>query len=1069
MNTSLSEAFLSGPQLPLTEEIVQKLETALLSLNGRAPLEKIVSELSAVAALVELFENSPRGLDPSLKTCVPLVCVAFLETVIEQPEATDALGLVIYAFAKIRGHKAVANHFPSDVYVIPRLVLLLSDTSVSARDRQCLLLLLWLSRLVLVPFPLESVEPQLPNSLLGLVLAVLGRHNNASKNQAVALGFLALLLTRPDCADLFLQFQQEVFHDWPSFSELTKLGHLMTFNLILKKQRSPEMLNCANQLYPQVISYEMGRLSYVSSYAPSALNALYLVKVTAKLAIFHTQKTDYSTAAELINHLVNCMSLFGDQFSVNLREVLAKNLARVTAQLSLRAVNYASQLCSYMVSQILPKYRASDAKYTSTLDIPVSSYSVPKFHTMLLYIGFLALTRACPTDFVPVIFSLTHQSLFFSRTSRWFTQGTQIRDASCFCCWASLRMLNGESFHVLETENPGMTSKVFTDLVKVCIFDEDFLIRRCAMATLQEFVGRYGSAFFQKISAMSDAECGKFTIDFIGCFGNSALSSPDESHELLHVLLQMGFPASVFIKSLVSEITNEQTVFRIKRLGSIHLARVMAAKPSGPCLNLHLDTDTGDIFLEFLRLVNLGEYAALFALAEAYQTNLLTHLQVSEAAEFASGKIDHHKNDVATGISVLHWLNVTGTRTDFRNILEISRMQWNEDLMSELQTFFDNRILSQSEFHDVVKFLSAGNKLLAASILHCELTDTQLETLEEFLRNPNVDAEIRALTLSNAKSRLHSRLSALIVELLDDYTISTRGDVGLMVRFACIESIAAHKCLFSKTDVRPKLLRIAGESLDKLRFAALETLLVLDNIRSTPEELAPYRHDYGLYFSRLLSIFDKHWRTDDNMTQALFNGFVYCTGASAGTNNLINESFRVLLRYLATPKNAELVFSTYLKMLKTPEGKSVANLTPREQKTLQATMNTVAKIFESGANLLLDLNFESLFVRVYNLHINTTNVPRVAMAVRIFRFMASSWFVDAELRKRAMKRIIWISCNHSIPKLRRLAGDAVYDFLCDNDACDEELDEMEQTDWETKRPGAVKMRKLQASIERFIR
>ena len=50
---------------------------------------------------------------------------------------------------------------------------------------------------------------------------------------------------------------------------------------------------------------------------------------------------------------------------------------------------------------------------------------------------------------------------------------------------------------VLETTDQLTT--IFTDLIKLLIFDQELLLKKCSIAVLQELIGRYGQQIFQKL------------------------------------------------------------------------------------------------------------------------------------------------------------------------------------------------------------------------------------------------------------------------------------------------------------------------------------------------------------------------------------------------------------------------------------------------------------------------------------------------------------------------------------------------------------------------------------------
>lgn len=1053
----------------------------------------ICKKTAVLKSQLDAFEHAPRALDGYLQQYISSICSLYFaakDKTILSPKweaAADTFADLIYVLAKIKGHKTVANELSNDVYLVPRLVKLVEMPKVSKRHSECYFLLLWLSRLVLVPFPLSTVEGGLDSRILAISLNHLAEHSTASKTQVISLNSLALLVTRPDCGKLFSQYTESVLIDWPVLDENAKLGHLMALNQILKKQKTGQIFTLAPEIHQQVLLYEIARVKYAdANYKLNTLNALYLLKVAAKISKFFISQAQYEPVASLINSTTDLMHYMGDLFDASLRECMAKNLAKTVAYLATKAVNYADQVISYMMSQFRVCKLDTNTGFVSDLSIEPAHLSVPRYHTILLFLGFMALTKSLPEEIVPLVFAIAHQTCFVSQRTFSFVQSTQLRDASCFCLWAIFRMLSKQLFMELRKKFPLLVPIIFFDLIKISIFDEDFTMRRCGIAVLQEFIGRFGSDFLGEMIKTSDtSKVGAFTIRFIEHFGASTVGSLGDSHEIIHFLMEMGFSPDLFVTPLLDEILADLSPFELQKLGSCHLSRVLL---NGNSKSLDIPISSGftvnEVVDSLISSLKLGIHSAIYVLAELETHNLILPEKLVEISAFVENiRLKNHFSVASLGESIMHWFNASfvsnsGQNLDrvFPMVSNLQRLDATESLVLEFKIFFQNfQALPLDQFSQMCRHIRSGNKLLAASIMLTELDVQRILELCSLFRDKSLDAEVRAILILSIKSTTFKSdgaklIAPTIVELLDDYTLSDQGDVGLKVRQACVALIKQNLPLFSnqKLAVEAKVLRIAGETIDRLRILAFRVLCRLSGSTAKSDydnkEEKNY-NDYDSYFADLFDYYTQKCVGSEEMEDAFWSGIIHSAGASTGANTMINLSFRQVLQHLRNTENVELTFRALLRLLRVPPGVKVSNLSRRAQKTLQATMNLLVKIFDAAVDIPESVSFESLFVRTYNLHINTTMITRIGLAIQIFQHIATIQNSPDMLKVKCRKRICWLGCNHAIGKVRALAADALFEIANEADPHHEILLLIDSAAWDIGKPTATTVSKLESVFQ----
>lgn len=1054
---------------------------------------------SGLKAKINEFETNPKKLDLNLQQYTDTLTQMFL--VLNNPEKhgfSDELltgvSETLYIFAKVRGFKFISNYFSSDVYIIDILIDLVENTLLD--DFSVFVCLIWLSNLALVPFPLEQVHEKLPFRIYQTALKHLGVHKSASKNQVVSLILLSRLLTRRDSIEngLLLEYFAGVKKLWNPDNGIdqlasVKLGHLMTINKILKKVSNEVVVKNVDFVYYEVMNVDVVTLRYQNDYYEAEtsasrltnLNVLYMIKILTKLSKFYMLRGDFGRVADIINNLLNdIMGPFLNLFDSSLRYGMAKNLANLVKNLGLYAVNFKEQLLLYILELLSIKNLPvpflehigpiGNNVFSAELNIVADDISLTRYHTVLLFIAFAALNKSLPICFIPLVLSIIHKTLFTSQRRMSTSFGNQIRDSSCFIVWAVARSLDEASFQELNHQLKTMMNTVLLDLVKVVIFDDDLNLRKCGTAVIQEFVGMFGRLLFEpcfhekSVSKTQNAEVlGSFLIQFVELFDSSTTALMQSSYLLIPKLVKLGFKEDLFFPTLMQNMTSEDVPFHVKKLNSQYLATLLKGIIG---LNrilfdiLPSETAEFDTLSSFQRLFenySLGNFSSLYAIADLLPlikplTPVESRLQ--QIVEFFA--FDHHKDALEKGESFIRFITSCMKCSDplfhfdgiWETIFAISRVQKDKDLCLEFQGLFKNLHLWQvfvpeDEFSRILHFVVQGNVPLASCLPFLDMTETRFEAILKLLEDTSVGSDIRSQTIEGFMVNLpkHTFVKDIhlkrFIELLDDYTTTTQGDVGSKVRYSILLLVSSNIDYFSKNCLRSrleeKLLRLAGETIDKIKFQAFRLLSVLQqenvNILQLENDKTYYRELFG-YYEKLLKLLviepnNSHLKT---LSNSFWKGLTFSLGSTAATHSIIIESFYCLLVFIENTSEEQVVFiyQELLSLLAAPDGIGLSKVDLRTSKRYILTLNLLIKLFEASARFPENFDYSALVLASYN-HISAPT--KLGLVLKIFLHVATSSRANHTLRQQCTGLVVTLSCTNKLAKTRNMASEILFEII----------------------------------------
>lgn len=435
---------------------------------------------------------------------------------------------ILNLLCKVRGEKVIKGFLNNEPrYLEPILRefetgknLLNKDDEVTSQSItpwvERYILLLWLSHLMLAPFPLSSIsssqssedvstalEITLPPEAPGITLRVLticfDCLQSASKERSAAANLLVTLCVRPDMQKLGLL---DTLVKWSIsfFSRVSEnqvdihqcLGVLSFLSRLVASATNEEIGPFLAAIYQSCRSIlDRDNLEFVRS---SAVARKLIVKTLRNIVLHCLQATSTpagldptSILEEVIEFLLEALA-DGD---TPVRYGASKALSIITLKLD-------SEMAEEVVEAILASL--NENVYWQGSKRNLSGVNPLRWHGLTLTLSHLLYRRAIPTGQLPDALNALLLSLGFEqRSPTGGSIGTNVRDAACFGIWALSRRYATSDLLAVETSSIRASEHRKTlsvpqvlaiELVIVACLDPAGNIRRGSSAALQELIGR---------------------------------------------------------------------------------------------------------------------------------------------------------------------------------------------------------------------------------------------------------------------------------------------------------------------------------------------------------------------------------------------------------------------------------------------------------------------------------------------------------------------------------------------------------------------------------------------------
>ncbi|OCL03190.1 hypothetical protein AOQ84DRAFT_392453 [Glonium stellatum] len=499
-------------------------------------------DLDRVISLVEPFQEDPQLLDSQLKNLIPPLVFAYLSYIQISPRPplkkklvplSHAVCRILNLLCKVRGEKVIAGFLNNEPrYLEPILAEFEKEENFSTRVLEELsqkiipweeryVLLLWLSHLMLAPFPLASISAlqpspdtskklgmDLPPELPGVALRVLPiciKHLNSATKERHAAGILLVRLSiRPDMRKIGLldSLVQWALSFFAKTSERLLdihqcLGVLSFLSGLVASSTNQEIgpfLPAIYKLCQDIIGE--GALSFVKA---SAVARKLVIKLLRNVVVHCLQPTsapysiDISTILEdVIDFLLESLA-DGD---TPVRYAASKALSMITMKLE-------GGMAGEVVEAILGCL--NENVYWEGSKRNLDAINPLRWHGLVLTLAHLLYRRAPSTELLPDILNALILALAFEqRSPTGGSIGTNVRDAACFGIWALSRRYSTKELLTVQTTSIRASQKkhqmysvlqvLAVELLLAACLDPAGNIRRGSSAALQELIGRHPDA-----------------------------------------------------------------------------------------------------------------------------------------------------------------------------------------------------------------------------------------------------------------------------------------------------------------------------------------------------------------------------------------------------------------------------------------------------------------------------------------------------------------------------------------------------------------------------------------------
>lgn len=442
---------------------------------------------------------------------------------------SHAICQVLNLFCKVRGEKVIKGFLNNEPrFLEPILAEFEAGKNYAVVDNEPLhqwivpwteryILLLWLSHLMLAPFPLASISAsqpshemstvlgvELPPEMPGVALRVLSicvtGLQSASKERGAAANLLIRLCVRPDMQKLGLL---HILIKWSlpllfRASEIDSdihqcLGVLSFLSGLVSSATNEEIgpfLPVIYQSSQNIIS--QANLAFVKS---SAVARKLIIKTLRSIVLHCVQAGEtvhgLDTTAVLEETIEFLLESVADG-DTPVRYAASKALSIITMKLD---PGMANDVAEAILGSLNEDIFWSGSKRNLSRVNPL------RWHGLTLTLSHLLYRRALSTEQLPEILNALLLALAFEqRSTTGGSLGTNVRDAACFGIWALARRYTTEELCAVETSSVrvaehrmgiSLIQVLAIELVVVACLDPAGNIRRGSSAALQELIGRH--------------------------------------------------------------------------------------------------------------------------------------------------------------------------------------------------------------------------------------------------------------------------------------------------------------------------------------------------------------------------------------------------------------------------------------------------------------------------------------------------------------------------------------------------------------------------------------------------
>ncbi|CAI4065294.1 hypothetical protein SUVZ_08G3670 [Saccharomyces uvarum] len=689
--------------------------------------------------------------------------------------------------------------------------------------------------------------------------------------------------------------------------------------------------------------------------------------------------------------------------------------------------------------QVDPSSSLELSEYTientvSMLQEPSDSIDSNELHTSLLLVAELALAKILPEELINRV--LTHiipRTCHFQQSQFQIIKGHHIRDSTNFIIWSIIRSNNNNLA-------PLILQSLLSHLLINAFFDPELIIRYSSFAALQELLGRSNKSLAldqTDIAAILQANWK----DLPNSFENNSnlirrLFNPASTANtavcvwdiFVHWSFNWNLLHNLHLTTMKLNLDYNLLPLIKSQLDPPHLLHSISNRPGNSLIQncqilyLHLKL--------FENGVNRSKTRQICT--DIFRNRINSHFTLQGKLEITKVKTKHYNDNSPESFEIfviLKYWQLLGQH-DFEQELfwrfvTIIAPQKKLTLYNEFIPI-TQQIISQCvdlNYKTVVQYIRSGNEL--ACHLICHLPDQEKFCSLFFSLFPSLTPQSKSILIDELDNHWENKISALppnfyqrffdiVINCLDDYTITQQGDVGRLVRVKALKLTQAHFDLFSGNGdiLRPKLTRLVAEPALEIKKISFQLLAPTtpQNVELSDSLILNFQHEQG-------------------QTKEFWKGYIISAGAINFADSQLTssiDSFIVYFRSLTAWQKLELC-NDLIRII--PTAKQVGESKKLDFKqdpltggmrfdTVKFAINCLkfwTRIMESGLVILhRDFNFQGVFAKLYNLHLLDYVTLRVNI-VRFFPLLAISY--HHTMKETTEEKIIFDLVNSILKRL----------------------------------------------------
>ncbi|MCJ1465433.1 hypothetical protein MMC07_004051 [Pseudocyphellaria aurata] len=578
--------------------------------------------ITHLVKLLEPFQEWPQLLDPRLSSFLPSLNAAFIDYLWNhrshyfaprRRDATDVVPLprgickILYTFCKIRGEKVICQFLSNEPKYLDSMLdafhtwnqvdenppgqIAIAHGPMVWEERY--IMLLWLSHLMLTPFPLVTISSNGPTddspatvlhissspgtpAVARRIAQICACHlSAASREREAARRLLVRLALRPDMRECgllesLIRWSISFLRDKNLSNTIyAYIGILSFLNGVVASAATDLIVPFLIPLFKLIQDISMQESAVFVAVFSSALGRRLLIKLLRSITL-QARQTDGPASP---SHSMALMDTFLDDVVDQLLTLLADKDTPVryaaSKALSIIATKLEPALTAEIVGAIIGSldedvfWEEVSLKGTSSqpntnnvnssaLKRNLTAVNPLRWQGLILTLSHLIYRRApSPEDLPGVLNALVIALSFEQRSSVGTSIGASVRDAACFGIWALARRYTSDELLAVDPSTVhsaadcGHASSILqvlsNETVVAATLDVSGNIRRGASAALQEMIGRHPDTIKEGIPLVQ-------TVDYHAVAARSrailevavGASGLDESyrHAILHGLLQ---------------------------------------------------------------------------------------------------------------------------------------------------------------------------------------------------------------------------------------------------------------------------------------------------------------------------------------------------------------------------------------------------------------------------------------------------------------------------------------------------------------------------------------------------